>query len=106
MPYQRPIYVLTACDKEEVDERKTGEFVNIEEDITGRDILTFVCAKCNTVHKSLRFGGMTPMHCPGKENCNLRKCTPDGCQQLKDYLANKYPPSSLHELQELIKGMI
>lgn len=31
------------------------EFMNIEEDITGQDVLTFRCPKCKRVRKSLRF---------------------------------------------------
>jgi len=32
------------------------EFINIEEDIQGADVLTFKCPTCNTVQKSRRFG--------------------------------------------------
>jgi RNase P subunit RPR2 len=32
------------------------EFVNIEEDMQGADILTFICPDCKTQQKSKRFG--------------------------------------------------
>ena len=38
-----------------VDEDKV-KFVNIEEDIQGADVLTFICPHCNTEQKSRRFG--------------------------------------------------
>ena len=38
-----------------VDEDDT-EFVDIEEDIQGADILTFKCPHCKTEQKSRRFG--------------------------------------------------
>lgn len=38
-----------------IDEKQV-EFINIEEDIQGHDILTFKCPKCNTEQKSKRFG--------------------------------------------------
>ena len=46
------------CDKcmNWIDE-KTVEFLNIEEDIHGRDKLTFKCPVCGTENKSLRVGG-------------------------------------------------
>lgn len=37
------------------DERKV-QFENIEEDIQGRDVLTFVCPGCDKTVKSLRRG--------------------------------------------------
>lgn len=36
-----------------MDER-TVEFLNIEEDIQGRDLMTFRCPDCKTVQKSFR----------------------------------------------------
>ena len=51
--YIRTIKVFCkTCDKW-IDERKT-EFVNIEEDMYGRDSLTFICLKCKTKQTSLR----------------------------------------------------
>jgi hypothetical protein len=32
------------------------QFINIEEDISGRDVLTFVCKLCNTEQRSLVRG--------------------------------------------------
>jgi hypothetical protein len=37
-----------------IRDNKTYLFVNIEEDIQGRDVLTFVCPYCNTTQKSYR----------------------------------------------------
>ena len=49
----RPIKVI--CKKcGYVDENDT-EFINIEEDFQGADVLTFKC-KCGEVRKSRRFG--------------------------------------------------
>lgn len=51
----RPIKVkCKECD-EWKDEDKT-EFVDIEEDLQGRDILTFICPDCKTKQRSLRLG--------------------------------------------------
>ena len=38
-----------------IDEEKV-EFISIEEDIQGHDVLTFRCPDCHTVQKSKRFG--------------------------------------------------
>jgi len=38
-----------------IDEKKT-EFVNIEEDFQGADILTFICPTCKEKQKSRRYG--------------------------------------------------
>ena len=38
-----------------IDENDT-EFVNIEEDMQGADILTFICPKCKNEQKSRRYG--------------------------------------------------
>jgi hypothetical protein len=42
----------STCD-EWVDEKEV-EFLNIEEDIEGKDLLTFVCHICKTKNKSHR----------------------------------------------------
>lgn len=42
------------CDKW-IDEIYV-EFLNVEEDFSGRDLLTFVCPKCKTKQKSIRVG--------------------------------------------------
>jgi hypothetical protein len=49
------IYVRCSNCKENFDENKV-EFLNIEEDMQGRDILTFGCPKCKETQKSLRRG--------------------------------------------------
>ena len=46
--------VILSCTKEFIDESNV-EFINIQEDIQGKDILTFKCPKCNKQHESLRF---------------------------------------------------
>jgi predicted RNA-binding Zn-ribbon protein involved in translation (DUF1610 family) len=51
----KSIRVYCEETQEWVDERKV-KFVNIEEDFSGRDVLTFECPKCGKVHKSLRVG--------------------------------------------------
>jgi len=53
--YGREIVVILTCSKERVPE-STVEFENIEEDMTGRDILTFKCPQCGESHRSLRLG--------------------------------------------------
>jgi hypothetical protein len=51
-PY-RKIYVRCGKCREEFDERKV-KFLNIEEDIQGRDLMTFECPKCKTDQTSYR----------------------------------------------------
>lgn len=53
--YEKRIYVNLSCCGEKVDEREV-EFENIEEDMQGRDILTFKCPICGETHTSFRFG--------------------------------------------------
>lgn len=53
--YQRVIRVVLSCNGDRIDERKV-EVLNIEEDIQGRDVLTFKCPECKQTHKSLRLG--------------------------------------------------
>jgi len=53
--YKRTIFVRCSTCKEDFDEQKV-EFLNIEEDIQGRDIMTFKCPKCQTKQRSHRFG--------------------------------------------------
>lgn len=55
---ERPIntiYVMLTCTGDKIDEQDV-KFENIEEDMQGRDILTFKCPECGEIHKSLRFG--------------------------------------------------
>jgi hypothetical protein len=49
------ILVRLECTGDMVDET-TVKFENIEEDISGRDVLTFECPICKQSHKSMRFG--------------------------------------------------
>jgi hypothetical protein len=37
-----------------IEENKT-EFLNIEEDMQGRDVITFRCPGCEQIHKSLSY---------------------------------------------------
>ena len=54
--YERPVSVMLPCNSyERVDER-TVTTLNIEEDISGRDVLTFTCPRCAETHRSLRLG--------------------------------------------------
>ena len=52
--YERPIQVKLKCIDEWVDER-TVEFVDIEEDFEGKDVLTFRCPQCGEQHRSRRI---------------------------------------------------
>jgi len=56
-PYDdEPAVVVTlTCNGDKVDE-DTVEFVNIEEDMQGRDLLTFVCPECGKEHTAYRLG--------------------------------------------------
>jgi hypothetical protein len=40
----------------EFKDEKDTEFLNIEEDIQGADVLTFICPDCKTTQKSRRLG--------------------------------------------------
>jgi hypothetical protein len=53
--YKKKINVNCTKCRKWVDEDLTT-FVNIEEDIQGADILTFICPYCRTEQKSRRFG--------------------------------------------------
>lgn len=53
--YQKKIQVRCGHCKMWINEDKT-EFVNIEEDMQGADILTFVCPDCGQTSKSRRYG--------------------------------------------------
>lgn len=55
MDYEREILVILDCNGDRVPESQV-EFLGIEEDIQGRDILSFVCPVCQEPHKSLRLG--------------------------------------------------
>lgn len=53
--WERTINVILSCTGEYCDE-KDVEFVDISEDIQGRDRLTFVCPECGETHTSYRLG--------------------------------------------------
>lgn len=53
--WQPSIYVFCTTCNEYVDEEKI-KFVNIEEDMLGHDILTFICPKCKQQKRSKRLG--------------------------------------------------
>ncbi len=59
MPYDKyekpPVQVRCGSCDTSFDEDKV-EFLNIEEDMQGRDVLTFTCPSCNKTKKSWRFG--------------------------------------------------
>tara|TARA_Y100000310_G_C20626084_1_gene785969 strand:+ start:130 stop:492 length:363 start_codon:yes stop_codon:yes gene_type:complete len=53
---KNPPKIEVNCSKcGKIDEADT-EFVNIEEDFQGADVLTFICPDCHTEQKSRRFG--------------------------------------------------
>jgi predicted RNA-binding Zn-ribbon protein involved in translation (DUF1610 family) len=53
--YVPEIRVYLTCSQDWVPE-STVTFENIEEDIQGRDVLTFRCPQCGESHRSLRRG--------------------------------------------------
>lgn len=53
--YVKKIKVYCIFCKAYFDEKKV-EFLNIEEDIQGRDVLTFRCPGCGRTSKSCRYG--------------------------------------------------
>jgi hypothetical protein len=53
--HHRPVKVILECTKEWIDESAV-EFLNIEEDMEGKDLLTFKCPVCKQEHKSHRIG--------------------------------------------------
>lgn len=55
MNYERPIKVVLSCTGDYEDEQNV-QFLNIEEDFQGRDLMTYVCPKCGQEHKSYRLG--------------------------------------------------
>ncbi len=52
---ERRIEILLPCTGERVDETDV-DIDNIEEDMQGRDVVTFRCPHCAEIHKSHRFG--------------------------------------------------
>ncbi len=52
---EKEIRVYCKKCKKWIDE-STAEHLNIEEDIQGRDLLTFKCPECATEQKSFRVG--------------------------------------------------
>jgi predicted RNA-binding Zn-ribbon protein involved in translation (DUF1610 family) len=53
--FKKVIQVWCTTCKDYFDEKKV-EFINIEEDLQGLDVLTFRCPECGEVHKSFRRG--------------------------------------------------
>jgi len=53
--YKHQIKVLCSECRERFSEQDVA-LTNIEEDICGYDVVTFVCPKCNKSVKSKRFG--------------------------------------------------
>lgn len=53
--FKKTIRVYCGKCQEFVDEERT-EFINIEEDFQGRDLLTFICPDCNTQQRAYRVG--------------------------------------------------
>lgn len=51
---ERPIYVVLPCNGDKMDERDVN-IDNIEEDIQGRDLVSFTCPACGERHKSFRI---------------------------------------------------
>jgi hypothetical protein len=54
-PYTPSVKVVLTCTREYCDEQDV-EFLDIAEDISGRDILTFRCPRCHETHTSFRLG--------------------------------------------------
>jgi len=52
--FKKSITVKCSNCQRWVDENKV-EFINVEEDFQGADILTFKCPKCNTEQRSRRY---------------------------------------------------
>lgn len=50
------IRVVLPCTKDYFDEAMLEEVIDIEEDMQGRDLLTFKCPECGKEHKSYRLG--------------------------------------------------
>lgn len=50
----REIEVLLECSGDYIPEHEV-EFLSIEEDFEGRDVMTFKCPECGKAHKSHRF---------------------------------------------------
>ena len=53
--YKRTIYVRCHKCDDWIDEEKV-DFIDIEEDFQGRDVLTFKCPICKVTARSLRRG--------------------------------------------------
>ena len=51
----RRVQLIQSCNLERINEEDV-DCLNIEEDIQGRDIVTFKCPNCNEEHKSVRLG--------------------------------------------------
>ena len=54
--YERYVSVILPCTGDKVKEEDV-EFLNIQEDFQGRDLLTYVCPECGEQHDSYRVWG-------------------------------------------------
>jgi hypothetical protein len=52
--FERTVCVMLECENNELIAESNVKFVNIEEDIQGRDMLTFECPCCGDEHTSVR----------------------------------------------------
>jgi len=52
---EREVCVTLTCNHDLIPESKV-KFVNIEEDMQGRDLLTFICPECGEQHTAYRLG--------------------------------------------------
>jgi hypothetical protein len=53
--YEPTVTVLLPCNGERLPEADV-KFLDISEDVQGRDVLRFECPRCGQTHDSLRFG--------------------------------------------------
>ena len=50
----KEVEVMLECTGDYIPEDEV-EFLNVEEDFEGHDVLTFKCPKCGKKHQSMRF---------------------------------------------------
>lgn len=50
-----PVCVILSCSGDKVPETEVA-FENVESNVFGEDVLTFVCPQCGQIHKSVRLG--------------------------------------------------
>lgn len=54
-PAESPVLLTLSCSGDRVDESAV-EFLDVEEDFQGRDLVTFRCPACGETHQSYRLG--------------------------------------------------